>query len=273
MRRGWRGRCGWRCGRTGGLQLPARLGRPQGPGGGAVRPVCLDPAGRRQARPRPRLRGARGSHAAHRADRRAGGGATAGHAGRGPGMGLEAAHRLRRGGPPAPCPGSSVPEDWPVCVLQEFIRWSDRRSTASTASPGGVRLERPSFPAGARPAPLGCPCPAPATRRRALPAEAERQARRALAATGLLASFGCVDLLPTPAGRWLVLEVGTDGLFNHVIRISSCLRSKPRSTAAWRRPSGPAAGRRRGAASGGRLMPTSNADRGLYSGRDPGAAG
>ena len=33
-----------------------------------------------------------------------------------------------------------------------------------------------------------------------------------------LESFGCVDLLRRPAGEWVVLEVGTDGLFNHVDR-------------------------------------------------------
>ena len=31
-------------------------------------------------------------------------------------------------------------------------------------------------------------------------------------------SFGCVDLLHKPTGEWVVLEVGTDGLFNHVDR-------------------------------------------------------
>jgi hypothetical protein len=43
-------------------------------------------------------------------------------------------------------------------------------------------------------------------------------ARRALVATGLWDSFGCVDLLRKPIDEWLVLEVGTDGLFNHVDR-------------------------------------------------------
>jgi hypothetical protein len=39
-----------------------------------------------------------------------------------------------------------------------------------------------------------------------------------LQATGLLSSFGCVDLLRRPSGEWVVLEVGTDGMFNHVDR-------------------------------------------------------
>jgi hypothetical protein len=36
--------------------------------------------------------------------------------------------------------------------------------------------------------------------------------------TNLLESFGCADLLQRPSGEWVVLEVGTDGLFNQVDR-------------------------------------------------------
>lgn len=43
-------------------------------------------------------------------------------------------------------------------------------------------------------------------------------ARQALEAAGLWRSFGCVDLLQRPSGEWVALEVGTDGLFNHVDR-------------------------------------------------------
>lgn len=50
------------------------------------------------------------------------------------------------------------------------------------------------------------------------PTPALEAARRALAAAGLLDSFGCADLLRKPTGEWVVLEVGTDGLFNHVDR-------------------------------------------------------
>jgi hypothetical protein len=50
------------------------------------------------------------------------------------------------------------------------------------------------------------------------PADAVTAARRALGATGSLYSFGCVDLLCTSGGKWIVLEVGTDGLYNHVDR-------------------------------------------------------
>lgn len=114
-----------------------------------------------------------------------------------------------------------VPEDWPrPYVLQEFIRlerpevyrlygaageifgWNARRY------PRGV--EASPWVAHARGARYEIEGPAPA--------EAEAVARQALAATGLLDSFGCVDLLPAPEGRWLALEVGTDGVFNHVDR-------------------------------------------------------
>jgi hypothetical protein len=50
------------------------------------------------------------------------------------------------------------------------------------------------------------------------PTEAREAARRAFVATGLWDSFGCADLLRKPTGEWVVLEVGTDGLFNHVDR-------------------------------------------------------
>jgi len=50
------------------------------------------------------------------------------------------------------------------------------------------------------------------------PHEAIIAARSALQATDLHDSFGCVDLLRRPSGEWVVLEVGTDGLYNHVDR-------------------------------------------------------
>src|SRR5699024_4829228 len=50
------------------------------------------------------------------------------------------------------------------------------------------------------------------------PAEAVAAGRAALKAAGLLESFGCVDLLRRPTGEFVVLEVGTDGLYNHVDR-------------------------------------------------------
>ncbi len=50
------------------------------------------------------------------------------------------------------------------------------------------------------------------------PEEVKKLATLALKATHLYDSFGCVDLLQDNDGNWLVLEVGTDGIFNHVDR-------------------------------------------------------
>src|SRR5262249_56906192 len=50
------------------------------------------------------------------------------------------------------------------------------------------------------------------------PQQARAAGRAALEATGLLGSFGCADLLRKPSGEWVVLEVGTDGMYNHVDR-------------------------------------------------------
>jgi glutathione synthase/RimK-type ligase-like ATP-grasp enzyme len=114
-----------------------------------------------------------------------------------------------------------IPDDWPVpFVVQEFIRMPEPEVYRLYGAGGelfGWNVRR--FPPGTRSSPWvahvrGAGYAAPG----AAPPEAEAQARRALEATGLLASFGCVDLLRSPEGRWLVLEVGTDGRFNHVDR-------------------------------------------------------
>ncbi len=43
-------------------------------------------------------------------------------------------------------------------------------------------------------------------------------ATRTFKATCLFDSFGCADFIQNNDGNWLVLEVGTDGIFNHVDR-------------------------------------------------------
>jgi glutathione synthase/RimK-type ligase-like ATP-grasp enzyme len=48
--------------------------------------------------------------------------------------------------------------------------------------------------------------------------EAIEVAKTALIATGLYESFGVVDLVTDINGKWYVLEVGTDGIYNHVDR-------------------------------------------------------
>ncbi|MEU6709619.1 hypothetical protein [Streptomyces wuyuanensis] len=47
---------------------------------------------------------------------------------------------------------------------------------------------------------------------------AQAAAAAALRATSLLDSFGCVDLLQASDGKWLVLEVNTDGIASFVLR-------------------------------------------------------
>jgi hypothetical protein len=114
-----------------------------------------------------------------------------------------------------------IPDIWPrPYVVQEFIRL-ERPEVYRTYGIGGelygwvVR----KYPDGVEPSPwvahargaryadIGIP-----------PPEAAARAVAALTATGLLSSFGCVDLLHSPDDGWLVLEVGTDGVYNHVDR-------------------------------------------------------
>jgi len=117
--------------------------------------------------------------------------------------------------------GTAEPVNWPrPFIVQEFIRlerpfvcriycaggelfgWLMRRFRDGIASSPWVAHAR-----GARYLRLG-----------QAPTEALAAARRAVVATGLWTSFGCVDLIARPTGEWVVLEVGTDGLFNHVDR-------------------------------------------------------
>jgi glutathione synthase/RimK-type ligase-like ATP-grasp enzyme len=116
---------------------------------------------------------------------------------------------------------SSEPARWPrPFVVQEFIRMArpevyrlygageeifgwvarrflpDRQPSSWVAHARGARYER----AGEA------------------PPDAVHAARRALQASGLIDFFGCVDLLRRSSGEWVVLEVGTDGLYNHVDR-------------------------------------------------------
>lgn len=117
--------------------------------------------------------------------------------------------------------GSTLPPGWPhPFVVQEFIAmqrpevyrlyavagecfgWNARRfAPEAEPSPWVAHVQ------GARYEPEGDP-----------PVEAVNATRLALTATGLWTSFGCADLLRAPDGRWLVLEVNTDGPFMHVDR-------------------------------------------------------
>lgn len=117
-------------------------------------------------------------------------------------------------------PGTPVPEEWPrPYVLQEFVRLERPEVYRLYGVAGdlfGWNARR--FPAGTTPSPWVAH--ARGARYQAAgeaPPEGVAAARLALDAAGLLATFGCVDLLPAARG-WLVLEVGTDGVFNHVDR-------------------------------------------------------
>ena len=115
----------------------------------------------------------------------------------------------------------SIPEDWPrPYLLQEFIDLENPevyRLYGIAGESFGWNVRR--FPRGAQYSPWvahaqGAFYESVGT----APAEAEYQVRKALAATGLLDSFGCADLMHSRDGRWLVLEVNTDGIFNYVDR-------------------------------------------------------
>jgi hypothetical protein len=122
-------------------------------------------------------------------------------------------HRLLTDDPP--------PARWPVpFVVQEFVRLAHPEVYRTYAAGGdtfGWVVRR--FPAGTKPSPWVAHARGAVYERAGqAPPAATVVARAALAATGLLDSFGCADLLQRPTGEWVVLEVGTDGLVNHVDR-------------------------------------------------------
>jgi hypothetical protein len=118
-------------------------------------------------------------------------------------------------------PDCQEPPNWPrPFIVQEFIQM-DRPEVYRTYGaagelfgwvvrryPDGAKISPwVAHAQGARYACLGEP-----------PEQAVAAARSALVAVKLFDSFGCVDLMCRPDGAWVVLEVGTDGLFNHVDR-------------------------------------------------------
>lgn len=117
--------------------------------------------------------------------------------------------------------GSVEPANWPrPFVVQEFVRL-ERPEVFRTYCAAGELFGwvTRQFPEGVRLSPwVAHTRGARYVRLDQPPLEALDAARRALVATGLWDSFGCVDLLRRPRGEWVVLEVGTDGLFNHVDR-------------------------------------------------------
>ena len=118
--------------------------------------------------------------------------------------------------------GECVPDDWPrPLVVQEFIAM-ERPEVFRFYGVAGVLF---GWNVRRFPQSVEKPSPIVAHARGALYEEAGtaspravRCARRALEATGLWPSWGCVDMVPTPDGRWLALQVGTDGVWGHVDR-------------------------------------------------------
>lgn len=113
------------------------------------------------------------------------------------------------------------PRDWPrPFVVQEFIRLQSPEVYRTYVAGGelfGWVVRR--FPAGKKPSPwVAHARGARYAILRDPPEAALAVAAAALRATGLWDSFGCVDLLQRETGEWVALEVGTDGLFNHVDR-------------------------------------------------------
>lgn len=116
---------------------------------------------------------------------------------------------------------STLPVDWPTpFIVQEFIEMTEPEVFRIYGVGGdlfGWNVRR--FPIGSA---QRSPFVAHATGASyevlgEAPHDAAATAQRALDVAGLSRSFGCVDLLPSPQG-WLVIEVGTDGLYNHVDR-------------------------------------------------------
>jgi hypothetical protein len=118
-------------------------------------------------------------------------------------------------------PGMSLPRHWPYpLILQEFIRLDCpevfRLYCACNQLFGWVSRR---FPKGAKTSPWVAHARGARYELAGIaPSEALNAARAAFEAVGLINSFGCVDLLLRPGGEWVVLEVGTDGIFNHVDR-------------------------------------------------------
>jgi glutathione synthase/RimK-type ligase-like ATP-grasp enzyme len=122
-------------------------------------------------------------------------------------------HRLLKSNEP-------IPADWPTpYIVQKFVRMENPEVYRLYGVAGecfGFNARR--FPSGVKPSPwVAHARGARYVHLGESPSDAKEQALAALKSTGLLNSFGCVDLIQQNR-EWLVLEVGTDGIFNHVDR-------------------------------------------------------
>jgi hypothetical protein len=118
-------------------------------------------------------------------------------------------------------PASVEPPNWPKpFIVQEFVRLEHPEVYLTYCAGGelfGWVTRR--FPSGTQSSPwVAHACGARYLRLGEIPNEVREISEQTLMATGLWNSFGCVDLICKPTGEWVVLEVGTDGLFNYVDR-------------------------------------------------------
>lgn len=122
-------------------------------------------------------------------------------------------------------PGMQLPKDWPIpLILQEFVKL-ERPEVFRLYGAGGrvFGWVARRFPPGIKESPWVAHARGARYELAGdAPAEAISAGIAALKAVGLLDSFGCVDLLRRPTGEFVVLEVGTDGMFNHVDRELNC---------------------------------------------------
>ena len=113
------------------------------------------------------------------------------------------------------------PVNWPKpYVVQEFIQLAEPEVYRTYCADGelfGWVARR--FPKDSKPSPwVAHARGARYVQLDDAPAKALEAAEQALSVTQLWNTFGCVDLIPRHSDEWVVLEVGTDGLFNHVDR-------------------------------------------------------
>ncbi len=117
--------------------------------------------------------------------------------------------------------GMLLPASWPLpLVVQEFIRMGSPevyRLYSAAGQTFGWVVRR--FPSGTRASPWVAHARGARYESAGVaPSDAVEAARLAMSAVGILDSFGCADLVRKSTGEWVILEVGTDGMFNHVDR-------------------------------------------------------
>ncbi len=115
--------------------------------------------------------------------------------------------------------GYRLPNDCPLpYVVQEFIRL-EKPKVYRTYGFGGVieGFNVRYFPSNIAPTPWVAHAKGAVYEHfDTVPTGVSEIALAALQSAGLHTSYGAVDVLQRPNGEWVVLEVGTDGMFTHV---------------------------------------------------------